>query len=88
MAIEINNNFISRSEAKEVVEKIKKFNDVVLDFENAEWIGNSFAHELFVVYINYNPKVKLYPVNMNNDVRKMYNHALSIARSVEKEKTI
>ena len=37
-------------------------------------MGQGFAHQLFVVFANSHPDMVITPVNMNEDVTKMYNH--------------
>lgn len=68
---------ISRSQAKRLCERLSDFNEVELDFEGIEWMGQGFAHQLFVVFKNNNPKVKLIPLKMSEDVEKMYNHVVN-----------
>ena len=65
---------VSRSQAKSLCARLEQFENVELDFEGLEWMGQGFAHELFAVFQNEHPDVKLIPVNMNDDVRKMYRH--------------
>ena len=65
---------ISRSQAKLLLGRIELFKEVELDFEGLDWMGQGFAHELFVVYPNAHPDVRLIPLNMNDDVKKMHMH--------------
>ena len=65
---------VSRSQAKRLLGRLEQFREVELDFEGLDWMGQGFAHELFVVYPNTHPDVRLIPLNMNEDVRKMYAH--------------
>ncbi|MBQ9199739.1 MAG: DUF4325 domain-containing protein [Lachnospiraceae bacterium] len=67
---------ISRSQAKRVCDRLENFKEVVFDFSDVEWMGQGFAHQVFVVFSNQNPKIKLIPINMNDDVKKMYNHVM------------
>ena len=67
---------ISRSQAKRVCDRLDNFKEVVFDFSDIEWMGQGFAHQVFVVFSNQNPKIKLIPINMNDDVKKMYNHVM------------
>ncbi len=68
---------VSRSQAKRVCNRLDKFKEVVIDFDGLQWMGQGFAHQMFVVYKNQNPDIKLIPVNMNEAVTKMYNHVMS-----------
>ena len=65
---------VSRSQAKRLLGRLEQFREVELDFEGLDWMGQGFAHELFVVYPYTHPDVRLIPLNMNEDVRKMYAH--------------
>ena len=40
-------------------------------------MGQAFAHQIFVVFKNNDPDIQLTPVNMNEDVTKMYNHVIN-----------
>ena len=67
---------VSRSQAKNLCGRLEQFEEVELDFDGLEWMGQGFAHQLFVVFRNDHPSVRLIPVNMNDDVRKMYRHVI------------
>ena len=65
---------ISRSQAKRICSRLDQFKEVEFDFANVEFMGQGFAHEIFYVFANKNPQVKLVPINMNESVENMYNH--------------
>lgn len=65
---------VSRSQAKRVCNRLDGFTEVIVDFDEITWVGQAFAHQLFVVFANAHPDITLVPVNMNEDVTKMYNH--------------
>ena len=65
---------ISRSQAKILCNKFFDCNEVVIDFSGALWMGQGFAHQLFVVFTREHPDIQLLPINMNDDVNKMYKH--------------
>lgn len=65
---------VSRSQAKRVCNRLEKFEEVVIDFEDIEWMGQGFAHQLFVVFQNEHPEVRLVPIHMNESIGKMYRH--------------
>ena len=65
---------VSRSQAKRLVSRLDRFQEVELDFSGIEWIGQGFAHELFVVFAKSHPEVRLIPLHMNEDVKKMHTH--------------
>ncbi len=65
---------ISRSQAKRVANRLDRFTDVELDFEGVEFMGQGFAHELFVVFAKSHPEIHLIPLHMEDAVAKMYRH--------------
>ncbi len=67
---------VSRSQAKRVCNRLEKFKEVILDFDGVDWVGQAFAHQLFVVFAKEHPDITLHPENMNQDILKMYNHVL------------
>lgn len=67
---------VSRSQAKRVCNRLDKFSEVILDFEGLEWMGQAFAHQLFVVYKTKNQKTVLTPINMSENVEKIYYHVI------------
>lgn len=67
---------VSRSQAKRICNRLDKFREVIIDFEDIEWMGQGFAHQLFVVFAKEHEDTMLLPVNMNEDVTKMYNHVI------------
>lgn len=68
---------VSRSQAKRVSFRLDKFTEAEIDFSEVEWMGQGFAHQLFVVFQNEHPEVKLTPTHMSEDVEKMYKHVVS-----------
>lgn len=68
---------ISRSQAKRVCNRLDSFLEVEIDFDGLDWMGQGFAHQMFVVYRNAHPDIKLIPTNMSENVQKMYNHVIS-----------
>ncbi len=67
---------VSRSQAKRIYHRLDAFKEAILDFEGLEWMGQGFAHQLFVVYQNAHPDITLTPINMSEGVRSMYRHVL------------
>jgi len=65
---------VSRSQAKRLVYRFEKFEEVVLDFNEIPSLGQGFAHEIFVVFKKAHPNTKLTPINGNENVMKMINH--------------
>lgn len=68
-------NLIARSQAKRLVAGLQIFKEVVLDFANIETIGPAFADEIFWVFVNEHPDVKIFFVNATDEVQKMIRRA-------------
>ena len=67
---------VSRSQAKRICNRLDQFEEVILDFKDITWMGQGFAHQLFVVYQNAHPTISIKTENMNDSVTNMYNHVL------------
>ena len=68
---------VSRSQAKRVCNRLDKFEEVEIDFLDLEWMGQGFAHQLFVVFAKQHPEIRLTPVNMGDGVERMYRHVIA-----------
>ena len=68
---------VARSQAKRLVKRLENFEEVILDFDEIDSIGQGFAHELFVVFQNEHKKTRLVPINANNTVNLMISHVLN-----------
>ena len=68
---------VSRSQAKRICNRLDGFKEVVIDFEGLDWMGQGFAHQLFVVYKHANPNTVIIPINMNESVTSMYIHVIN-----------
>ena len=74
--------FVSRSEARRLVRGLEQFREVVLDFDRVISVGQGFADEVFRVFANSHPEVRLLPRNMAPAVEFMVKRALAGARSL------
>lgn len=63
--------FVSRSEAKRLLHGLERFREVVLDFRGVEGVGQGFVDEVFRVWAEAHPEVKLRPIHMNEAVEFM-----------------
>ena len=72
-----NEKLVSRSQAKRMLTRIERFENVVFDFEGVIAIGQAFADEIFRVYAHLHPEIALVPVNMEDNVSKMVMKATS-----------
>ena len=67
-------NLVSRSQARKVLSRFDRFEEVLLDFANIPFIGQAFADEVFRVYRNAHPNVRLAFINANSRVAGMIGH--------------
>ena len=66
--------YVSRSEAKRLLSGLDKFKEIVLDFKGIKSIGQGFADEIFRVFNNNNPDVKLIIENVSDVLQPMIKH--------------
>ncbi len=62
---------ISRSQARRVLSGLDKFRVIVFDFDKVPMVGQAFADEIFRVFHNKYPGIRLQAVNMNEAVKFM-----------------
>jgi len=62
---------ISRSQARRLLARFENFEEVLLDFKGVETIGQAFADEIFRVYRNENPNIKILWINTTQEVENM-----------------
>lgn len=72
--------YISRSQARRLLLGLDKFTSVILDFSDVRSVGQGFVDEVFRVYKNAHPEVKISYINANDDVDFMIRRGLSDAR--------
>lgn len=70
-----NENLVSRSQAKRVLARFDKFEEVLLDFEGIEEIGQAFADEIFRVFATAHPNTKVIAINTSEQIGRMIAHA-------------
>jgi len=68
-------NLVSRSQAKRLMAGLDRFKEVILDFKGITFIGPPFADEIFRVFKNEHPTIRLSPINTADDVKKMIERA-------------
>lgn len=70
-------NLISRSQARRLLARFDRFKEVILDFAGVRMIGQAFADEVFRVFAELHPDIRLTYVNALQDVEKMIRRALA-----------
>lgn len=68
--------YVSRSQAKRILLGLEKFREIVLDFKNISNVGQGFVDEIFRIFKNKHPKIKVDYINANDDVEFMINWGL------------
>lgn len=68
---------VSRSEAKRLLARVDRFKIVILDFSGIESVGQAFADEIFRVFANAHPGMKLIELNASPEVQQMIQRARS-----------
>ncbi len=68
---------VSRSQARRMMISVDKFKEVILDFKNITFVGQAFVDEIFRVFQNENPQVKIIVVNASDDVNQMIQRTLN-----------
>jgi len=69
-------HLISRSQAKRLLAGIEKFQAVVFDFANVDFIGQGFADEVFRVFVKRYPQIEIEIINADEEIRNMIRRAL------------
>ena len=70
-------DLVSRSQAKRLIARFDKFKEVILDFEDIKRIGQAFADEIFRVFHNQHPTIKLIWINTSDEIEKVIKHVMS-----------
>lgn len=68
-------NLVSRSQAKRLLQRVDRFRCVVLDFAEVGSIGQAFADEIFRVFANEHPEVELLATHAVPEVQQMIRRA-------------
>lgn len=69
--------YISRSQARRILVGMEKFKVIHLDFDRVEMIGQGFADEIFRVFQNRHPQIRIEAKNMNEVVKFMVQRAMN-----------
>lgn len=68
--------YVSRSQAKRVLLGLERFEEVVLDFKRVETVGQGFVDEVFRVFQNEHPLIRIEHANANENVGFMIKRGL------------
>lgn len=73
---ETGSTFVSRSEAKRLAEGLERFDEVEMDFRGVTEVGQGFVDEIFRVWAQGHPNVRLIPTGMSAAVEAMVRRGL------------
>ncbi len=71
------NELISRSQAKIITKNLTNYEYVTLDFTDIEFVGQGFLDEIFRIFQNGYPDIKITYCNINRQVSKMIKHVIN-----------
>ncbi len=72
-----NGSFMSRSQAKRILSGLEKFKIIVLDFDRVNVIGQSFADEIFRIWQDHHPDIRIQWINSNDNIDFMIGRAIN-----------
>lgn len=69
-------DFISRSEARRLLQGLDQFREVILDFSGVKSLGQGFADEVFRVFQNSHPEIEIKVENLKPNLTPLINHVV------------
>ena len=71
----LRSDYVSRSEAKRLLVNLERFREVRLDFRKVQSVGQGFADEVFRVFAERHPEIKIIAEKASKPVMAMLRHA-------------
>jgi hypothetical protein len=68
-------NLVSRSQAKRLLQRIDRFRCVLFDFDQVPSVGQAFADEIFRVFASDHPDIELIAIHAAAEVQQMIRRA-------------
>lgn len=65
---------VARSQARRILRRLDEFREIIFDFRGIGFMGQGFADEVFRVFQNMHPDIKLTVINANASVLGMIRH--------------
>lgn len=65
---------VARSQARRILRRLDEFREIIFDFRGISFMGQGFADEVFRVFQNAHPDIKLTVINANASVEGMIRH--------------
>lgn len=70
---------VSRSQARRVLSGLDKFKIITMDYDRVPTVGQAFADEIYRVFKENKPEIKIQNINMNEAVKFMVSRAINEA---------
>ncbi len=70
----LQNEYVSRSEAKRLLLNLDKFSEIELDMRDVKYLGQGFADEVFRVFTSQHPSIQLRAINASDSIAAMIRH--------------
>jgi anti-sigma regulatory factor (Ser/Thr protein kinase) len=67
--------YISRSQARRILSGLEKYESIVLDYDKVSTVGQAFADEIYRVFQNSHPNIKIESRRMSEPVKFMVDRA-------------
>lgn len=77
--------YISRSQARRILTGLDKFKTIILDFDQVTTVGQAFADEIFRVFQQRHPDIKIEPINMAKSVKFMIDRVEKPSPSIARQ---
>ncbi len=70
--------FISRSQAKRILVGLEKFSLITFDFKKIQLVGQGFVDEMFRVFVNNHPEIRILYINTIDSVKFMIERSTKV----------
>lgn len=77
LGLYLNDELVSRSQAKRMLTRFENFSEVLLDFDGVPTIGQAFADEIFRVFANEHTDLKILSTRTSAAVQKVIDHVVA-----------
>jgi Mn-dependent DtxR family transcriptional regulator len=67
-------DYVSRSEARRLLQGLEKFQEVILDFKHVKSLGQAFADEIVRVFAQSHPHIRIRVVNLDPALQPIVRH--------------
>ena len=72
----IDTEYISRSQARRILSGLDSFEEITLDFNGVETVGQAFADEVFRIWQSHHNRARIITQNANKNIDLMINRSL------------